>query len=182
LLYFLFTAGFAVIQPTLSLFGATRFGMDALQVGYLFAFLGLVSAAVQGGLVRRLVPRLGEVRLIRVSAVPFAGGLLLLAWAPTVPWVLAGLTLLAIGYGGVLPSVLGLVSRVAPDRFQGGVLGVGQSVGSLGRIVGPAAAGAALDVSTGLPFALGAILVGLGALGALTLVQPRSPNPTPSAA
>ncbi len=176
-LYFLFTAGFAVIQPTLSLFGTSRLGFGTREVGYLFAFLGLISAAIQGGLVRRLVPRFGEVRVIRASALPFAGGLLLLAWAPTLPWVLGGLTLLAIGYGGTVPSVLGLVSRVSPAALQGGVLGVGQSVGSLGRIVGPAAAGAALDVSTGLPYALGGLLVSLAAVGALTLVQPVS-NPS----
>lgn len=171
-LYFLFTIAFAVIQPTLSLFGASRFGLDAREVGYLFAFLGLVSAIVQGGLVRRLVPLFGEVRLIRLCGIPFAGGLLILAWAPTLVWVIVGLALLALGYGGTLPSVLGLVSRVAPASQQGGVLGVGQSVGSLGRIVGPAAAGAALDVSTTLPYALGATVAALGALGALAIQQP----------
>lgn len=175
-LYFLFTVAFAVVQPTLSLFGAVRFGLDARQVGYLFAFLGLVSAVIQGGLVRRLVPRFGETRLIRLCGIPFAAGLLLLAWAPTLPWTVAGLSLLAVGYGGTLPSVLGLVSRVSPPSMQGSVLGVGQSIGSLARIVGPAAAGAALDVSIGLPYALGAAVAALGTLGALGLTQPSTPR------
>ncbi len=175
-LYFLFTVSFAVIQPTLSLFGAVRFGLDARQVGYLFAFLGLVSAVIQGGLVRRLAPRFGETRLIRICGIPFAAGLLLLAWAPTLGWTVAGLSLLAVGYGGTLPSVLGLVSRVAPPSMQGSVLGVGQSIGSLARIVGPAAAGAALDVSIGLPYALGAAVAALGTLGALGLTQPSAPR------
>jgi multidrug resistance protein len=182
LLYFFFTVAFAVIQPTLSLFGAFRFGLDAREVGYLFAFLGLVSAVVQGGLVRRLVPKLGEARLIRLSGLPFVGGLLVLAWAPTIGWVLVGLTLLAVGYGGTLPSVLGLVSRLSPPSLQGGVLGVGQSVGSLGRIIGPAAAGAALDVSTALPYALGAGIAALGALGALGIALPRNAVPSEPAA
>jgi multidrug resistance protein len=179
-LYFLFTVGFAVIQPTLSLFGSSRFGLDARQVGYLFAFLGLVSAVMQGGIVRRLVPRVGEVRLIRICGLPFAIGLLVLAWAPTLGWALAGLTLLAVGYGGTLPSVLGLVSRVSPAGLQGGVLGVGQSVGSLGRIVGPAAAGAALDISTSLPYVLGAAVALLGAVGALGIAQPAADTIPPN--
>ena len=179
-LYFLFTVGFAVIQPTLSLFGATRFGLDARGVGYLFAFLGLVSAIMQGGLVRRLVPWVGEVRLIRICGIPFAIGLLVLAWAPSLGWVLVGLTLLAIGYGGTLPSVLGLVSRVSPPGLQGGVLGVGPSVGSLGRIVGPAAAGAALDLSTSLPYVLGAAVAILGTVGALGIAQPRDGSHPPT--
>jgi multidrug resistance protein len=176
-LYFLFTAAFAVIQPTLSLFGAVRFGMDERRVGYLFAFLGLISAAVQGGLVRRLVPRLGEARLIRWSSLPFVAGLLLLAWAPNLATLLAALGLLAIGYGGTLPSVISLVSRVAPAELQGGVLGVGQSVGSLARIAAPLAAGIAFDASLAAPYLLGAAVAAVGALWALSL---RTPGVAPT--
>ncbi len=175
-LYFAFTVAFAVIQPTLSLFGSERFGLDARSVGYLFAFLGLVSAVVQGGLVRRIVPRTGEVRLIRICGVPFAAGLLLLAWSPTLPWALAALALLAVGYGGTVPSVLGLISRASPPEIQGGMLGVGQSVGSAARIVGPVLAGAALDLSMVLPYLLGAGMAVLGTVGAVGLIQPRSSN------
>ena len=118
ILYFLFTAAFAVIQPTLSLFGQVRFDLGDRQVGYLFAFLGLVSAAMQGGIVRRLVPRFGEVRLIQLSGIPFVIGLVLLGLAPSLPLLLLALAVLAVGYGGALPPVLGLVSRVAPDHVQ----------------------------------------------------------------
>jgi multidrug resistance protein len=174
-LYFLFTAAFAVIQPTLSLFGQTRFGLGDRQVGYLFAFLGLVSAAMQGGIVRRLVPRFGEVRLIQISGIPFVVGLILLGLAPSVPLLLLSLAVLAIGYGGALPPVLGLVSRVAPAHVQGGVLGVGQSVGSLARIVGPLAAGVAFDVGPSVPYLLGAGVAGLATLLAVSLVPlPRT--------
>lgn len=174
-LYFLFTAAFAVIQPTLSLFGQTRFGLGDRQVGYLFAFLGLVSAAMQGGIVRRLVPRFGEVRLIQISGIPFVVGLILLGLAPSVPLLLLSLAVLAIGYGGALPPVLGLVSRVAPAHVQGGVLGVGQSVGSLARIVGPLAAGVAFDVGPSVPYLLGACVAGLATLLAVSLVPlPRT--------
>ncbi len=170
-LYFLFTTAFAVIQPTLSLFGAARFGFDARQAGYLFAFLGLLSAVMQGALVRRLVPRLGEVRLIRMSGVPFVAGMVLISLSQSVGVLLMGLALLAIGYGGALPSLLGLVSRVAPDDLRGGVLGVGQSVGSMARIVGPAAAGIAFDVGTGVPYLMGAGIAWLASLGALTFLS-----------
>jgi len=179
LLYFLFTTAFAVIQPTLSLFGAARFGFEAREVGYLFAFLGLLSALMQGALVRRLVPRLGELRLIRMSGVPFVAGMLLISLSESVPVLLTGLALLAIGYGGALPSLLGLVSRVAPADLQGGVLGVGQSVGSLARIVGPAAAGIAFDLGTGVPYLMGAAIAWIASLGAITFLAVGVPAPSP---
>lgn len=162
MLYFLFTAAFAVIQPTLSLLGADRFGLGQERVGYLFAFLGLISAVVQGGLVRRLVPWLGEVRLIRLSILPLVAGLVLVGLAPSLPVLLVALALLAVGYGGALPSVISLVSRVAPPDLQGGVLGVGQSVGSLARIVAPTLAGAAYGLAAPAPYLMGAGLAGLG--------------------
>jgi len=160
-LYFLFTVAFAVIQPTLSLFGQSRFGMGDREVGYLFAFLGLISAIVQGGLVRRLVPVFGEVRLVRFSGIPFVAGLILLGLAPSVPLLLVAIGLLAVGYGGALPPILGLVSRVSPPELQGGVLGVGQSVGSLARIVGPALAGVAFDIGVAMPYLMGASVAAL---------------------
>jgi multidrug resistance protein len=166
-LYFLFTAAFAVIQPTLSLLGADRFGLGQARVGYLFAFLGIVSAVVQGGLVRRLVPRLGEWRLVRLSVVPFVGGLVLLGLAPSLPLLLVALALLAIGYGGALPSVIALVSRASPAHLQGGVLGVGQSLGSLARIVAPALAGAAYGLALAAPYLMGAALAALAGVLAL---------------
>ena len=174
LLSFLFTVAFAAMQPTFPLFGATRFGLEERNVGYLFAFLGMVSATVQGGLVRRLVPLMGEARLIKLSGAPFIAGLLTIAYAPSVGVLLVGLALLAMGFGGTLPSIVSLLSRVAPPELQGSVLGIGQSVGSLARIIGPFLAGVVYD-SLGIawPYIGGAWVAAAAFLVALTLVQPK---------
>ena len=173
--YFLFSVAWAVLQPTFSLFGAERFGYGERQVGYLFGFLGLTSAIMQGGLVRRLVPRFGEARLIRMSGVPFVVGMLLIARAESLGVLLAGLACLAVGYGGAVPATLGLLSRAVSGAVQGGTLGVGQSVGSLARMVGPLTAGVAFDVlGLAWPYLLGAVVAaGAGAL-AWTLKSPAS--------
>jgi DHA1 family tetracycline resistance protein-like MFS transporter len=164
LLSFLFTLAFAAMQPTFPLYGSIRFGLDERRVGYLFAFLGTVSAIVQGGLVRRLVPILGEARLIKISGVPFIAGLLALAFAQSIGVLLLGLALLAMGFGGTLPSIASLLSRVAPTQLQGSVLGIGQSVGSLARIIGPTAAGVLYDLrGMEWPY-LGGAIVATGAL------------------
>ncbi len=170
LLSFLFTVAFAAMQPTFPLFGATRFGLDERHVGYLFAFLGLVSATMQGGLVRRLVPVLGEVRLIQLSGIPFIAGLLVIGFAPTVGMLLWGLAFLAVGFGGTLPSIVSLLSRVSPPDLQGSVLGIGQSVGSLARIVGPFLAGVVYDLQgIAWPYLGGAMVGAVALLAALRL-------------
>ncbi len=171
-LFFLFNMAFAAMQPTFPLFGARRFGLTERDVGHLFALLGTVSAAVQGLLVRRLVPRLGEVRLIRWASLPFCGGLLLLGYSPSLSALLVALALLALGFGGTLPAMTSLLSRAAAPAIQGSVLGVGQSVGSLARIAGPFLAGVVYDVGgMAWPYWTSALLAGMAALVALSLTH-----------
>ena len=171
--YLCITMAFSTLQPTLSLLSSERFAMGARQAGYLFALLGIVSVIVQGGLVRRLVPRIGERKLLRISAIPFGLGLLLIGLSNSTPGLLAGLVLVGIGYGGAVPSVLGLLSRAADPAGQGAILGLGQSVGSLARVLGPALAGGLFDVRLALPYLAGALLILAGAVVTAGLVQPE---------
>jgi len=173
LLTFLFTAAFSTMHPVFPLFASERFGLDERAVGWLFAFLGTVSAIMQGGVVRALAPRIGEDRLVRLAAVPFVAGLLLIPMAPSVPFLLVALALLAVGFGGTLPSLVSLLSRAAPDELQGSSLGIGQSVGALARIAGPLAGGLAWDLfGPSGPFLFGALLAGLAALRVLVRAVP----------
>ncbi len=179
LLTFLITLAFAAMHPTFPLFAARRFGLDERDVGWLFAFTGLVSAVMQGGVVRVLVARIGEAALVRWCVVPFAAGFLVMALAPTVGVLLLGLALLAVGFGGTLPSLASLLSRTAPQSMQGGSLGIGQSAGALGRIGGPLLAGVLWDsLGPSWPY-LVAAAIGLAA--ALASVALRQPDDFPGA-
>ena len=77
-------------------------GWAAGQAAFGFAFLGLVSAIVQGGLIRRLVPRFGEPRLI-----------------------LAGIAALVVGFAG-LALVAELAGPAGRDPDRGRRPGPGQ--------------------------------------------------------
>lgn len=174
--YLCITMAFSTLQPTLSLLAAERLGLDAhraaRQAGLLFALLGLVSVVVQGGLVRIVVPRIGERRLLLASAAPFGGGLLLMGLSAGLPGLLGGLVLVGVGYGCAVPSVLGLLSRAAHPERQGAVLGIGQSTGSLARVLGPAAAGVLFDARLALPY-----LAGAGLILAAAMVSARASQP-----
>ena len=174
--YLCITIAFSALQPTLSPLASERFAMGFSEAGLLFALLGTVSAIVQGGIVRRLVPRTGELKLLRASAVPFAAGLALIGLASETSLLLTGLVLLGIGYGGAIPSVLGLLSRAVEPERQGAVLGVGQSVGSLARVIGPSMAGYLFDVRLFLPYLAGAVLIAVGTAISAGLRQPRAPD------
>jgi MFS transporter, DHA1 family, tetracycline resistance protein len=174
---FLVTAAFAVIHVTLPLFGRDVWRDSTRQMGMLFAYMGIISAIVQGGLVGRLAPMMGEKR------VAAAGGLLLALGLALVPVVSGRLALyaalgaLSAGSALATPSVYAIVSRRASASQQGAALGITQTASTLGRIVGPTIAGFLIGAS-GLraPFWAGALLGLLGMVAALLLPRTAAPE------
>jgi len=176
-LSFLFTAGFSVIHPIFPLFASSRFGFEEREVGWLFAFMGVISATMQGGVVRALVPRLGERGLLRLCSLPFLFGLIGLAFASNLGVLLGSLFLLAVGFGGTLPSLVSLLSRLSPAEGQGENLGLGQSVGAMARVLGPLVGGLSWDLFGGPgPFLSGAVLVLLATIWGRSLPDLAPPT------
>ncbi|MEY4385300.1 MAG: hypothetical protein RLY20_583 [Verrucomicrobiota bacterium] len=113
------------------------FYYDERHIGYLFAFCGLMSAMIQGGMIGRLVKRFGEPALISASLILVGGSLLIIPFATTLSVLLIGLALVSMSSGLNRAPTMGLISIFTPAEEQGGILGVTQSAGTLGRIFGP---------------------------------------------
>jgi DHA1 family tetracycline resistance protein-like MFS transporter len=131
---------FSVMTASFGLFTLYRFGFDAHDTGWIFAFVGVVGAAIQGGLIGRLVKAFGEPALVIVGALLFTASLVLIPLTGPhtgTPALLALGALFALGNGLATPSLTSLASKSAGAGEQGGVLGVTQSVASLARVVGP---------------------------------------------
>jgi DHA1 family tetracycline resistance protein-like MFS transporter len=126
---------FAALEGTFSLFLKERLGWGAGPAAFAFALLGFVSALVQGGLIRRLVPRFGEPRLILCGIAALAVGLAALALATNLPALLGAILVVGIGQGLASPSTQGLLSRVAPKGEQGAVFGTLTSAQTLARMI-----------------------------------------------
>jgi DHA1 family tetracycline resistance protein-like MFS transporter len=109
--------------------------------GYYMFFIGIMSAFIQGGLIRRLVPRFGEVKLLVAGPLFLGIALLVIGIAPSWTIVIIGCVLLPFGFGLSNPSIAGLMSRAAPENKQGSFLGMSQSASSLARATGPFVAG-----------------------------------------
>jgi MFS transporter, DHA1 family, tetracycline resistance protein len=146
---FLATLAFSVMYVVFPLFGEQRLGATRSTVSYWFAFVGLVTAIVQGGLLGRLVRWLGDRgrragcgtprgRLPPGGAVGQGGGDHL--------GVLAALASLGAGFGMAGAAMTGLVSRRTRQDAQGSILGVMQSASAMSRVVGPIVAGAVMEL------------------------------------
>jgi MFS family permease len=140
---FVIILSFTNLDQTFRYFNKDRFGMTAIETGGVLAFIGVVAAAVQGGLIRKLGGKVDEARLIVagsfIQGVAFAG----LSASPLLGrWALYAFgAVLALGNGLTQPSISAFISRRAPASEQGGTLGTNQAVASLARMLGPATGG-----------------------------------------
>lgn len=135
--YFFYLTAFAAIEFTLTFLAAARLGYGHAELAWMFVFVGLIIAFVQGGLVRRLAPWLGEARLARFGLALTVPGFVLIGLAESSGVLYAGLACMAVGSAFVMPCLSALVSRYCPADRQGLALGTFRSMGSLSRGVGP---------------------------------------------
>jgi MFS family permease len=161
------TFAFAQFESTLSLL-TREFGYDSRNNFLLFAYIGAILMIGQGVLVRRMLPRIGEHRMALTGVVLMITGFLLigLTGIGTLPavmlWII--LPIITIGFSAVTPSLQSLLSQSAGEDEQGAVLGSGQSLSSLARILGPAIGIPLMKYSAATPYFLGAILMLLGGI------------------
>lgn len=174
----LMTSYMAGLAGTFSLYGSRVLfaGQPASvvvrNVGLIMTVLGLVMALTQALLLKPLVSRLGEGKLLLL------GGLLQLVSAvglftsTALGAVLAYVVAFALGYGISSPTLQSLITRLGPEQMAGRLLGVFQSVNSLAFILSIVWAGAVFDyVSPQAVFAVSAGLLALAVGGSVGIVR-----------
>jgi MFS family permease len=171
--FFLFTTSFAVLTGGLALFLHERFAFDVEKVGYVFMVSGLVGATIQGGLIGRMVKRLGEARLAFAGFCSMAAAYPLLGPAHSVAALLGLVCVGSFGVAVVRPCVTTLITKSVGRHEQGAVLGTSQSLASISQIVGQPLAG--LLIEHNLLWAYGMAAGGFALLGALLSLS--SPQP-----
>jgi uncharacterized integral membrane protein len=164
---FIVVFSFSNLETTLSLVLKHRFDLPLRDVLLTFAFIGLVLAFVQGGLVRPLAGRLPEVALASFGAVleivSFLWIIVILRQPDvSMPVIYAVLALCTSGFAFLTPTLNSLLSRRSDPAKQGAILGLGQSISSLARIVGPGIGLPLLMRHVMLPYLVAAVLMTIG--------------------
>lgn len=143
--YFLATVAFAMMTATFALFAAHRFKFDAWHTGFLFGYVGIIGAVIQGGLLGRLVKMFGDKLLTVIGTALFAVSVFGFTLSGTVVLLVIASTGIAIGNSLMTPTLNALASKSVNASLQGRVLGVMASVASLARIIGPVLGGLLLS-------------------------------------
>ncbi|HXS04407.1 MAG TPA: TCR/Tet family MFS transporter [Rhodanobacter sp.] len=182
--FFLISLAQFSLNSTYVLYTDYRYGWGPQTVGYTLALVGLCSGLVQAVLVRRLMPALGERRLILAGLVLCIGGYVLFGLAPTGWLFLFGIPFLCLG-GLAGPPAQALMTHQVDPHEQGRLQGALTSLAALAGIFGPAlfANLFALFIGNHAPvarlpgaaFLLAALLLGAAALIAWRVTHRASP-------
>ena len=146
------------------------------QIGYLFAYVGVWSVVVQGGLIRTLIKKLGEHKLFLWGHIFTFVGVFFVPFAPKSELFTIGLFILfffAVGTSLVAPINLSMISLYSYKQQQGQILGLSQSVNSFARIMGPFFGSILYGMDFHTPYIVAGILTIAGALIALSLFKYR---------
>lgn len=146
--YFFATVAFAMMTATFALFAAHRFKFDAWHTGFLFGFVGVIGAVIQGGLLGRLVKVFGDKSLAVTGTAIFAVSVFFFPMSDTLTFLVLSSSGIAIGNSLMTPTLNALASKSVSASWQGSVLGVMASVASLARIIGPVLGDSLLDLDS----------------------------------
>jgi MFS family permease len=138
-LIFLSTFSFAQFESTMSLL-TKHLNYSEKSNFYLFAYIGLVLTLGQGLIVRRLLPKIGEKKMAISGVVLMIVGLLALAFVgqdSSKTYLYSIIPISVLGFSAISPSVYAMLSLNASENQQGEIMGLGQSVSAIARILGP---------------------------------------------
>ena len=130
----MFIAGMPLVLERRLTWAGVPFGPS--QVGYTWAFAGLLGICLQGPALGRLVKRFGERALNRAGFMGYVGGYALLAFCHSIPMLALATLVTSIG-GLVRPTLTSLITQATPREEQGVVLGLTQSLNSVALIIAP---------------------------------------------
>lgn len=184
-MFFALNLGFTNLETTFfQLLAEKRWihglGPDARQTGaYILGIVGVVSAVMQGLIVRIATPRFGEVRLLRFAYLGLVPALALTPFLPLWAPMVLGVVFLGICTGLAQPSLSSLISRSAPRELQGGVFGITQGLGAVARFLGPLISNPLFHWKPYAPYLLGA---GIALIPACAVWWLRMPDDEPEGA
>lgn len=149
----------STLESIFAIWAMDRYHVGPRSVGMALFVLAIVAVTVQGGLLRRLVPRFGEYRLATAGVLCYACGLTAVALGSVEALVILGLMLCGLGAGLFNPSSSALASREAQANNRGAVMGTYQSGTSVARVIAPFVSGPLYKtVGAGAPYLLAAVV------------------------
>jgi DHA1 family tetracycline resistance protein-like MFS transporter len=162
------------LQSVWTYYNMYKFGWTEALVGYSLGFVGITIAVVQGGLIRIIIPKLGQERSLYIGLALYSFGYILFAFASE-SWMMFAF-MVPYSLGGIAgPALQGIMSNQVPANEQGELQGTLTGLMSLTAIFGPLLMTHLFAAFTGkeayfefpgAPFLVGAVLLSASSIWA----------------
>lgn len=152
LLFFFVNFSLALIIGVFPLYSQAKFGWNEAQNGYYFGLIGIGSFISQVYLIRLLLKKFDEAKIIRIALIIFGTAVIGVGIAPSSFFLFLIGPFIAMGISLVNVNVQSLISLESKPEEQGIALGTSQSFGSLARIFGPIIGGTIASFSLSIPY------------------------------
>jgi DHA1 family tetracycline resistance protein-like MFS transporter len=140
-MFFIFNTGFFLFISNFSLLAQAQFHVDADQVGFYMAWIGILRVAIQTFLIARILQALTEETMLKTGIVAMAISMATLAFSTHYLFVFVPLIFLAYGTGVSRPILTSKLTNSVTQKETATVLGVNNSLTSIAQIVTPIAGG-----------------------------------------
>ncbi len=176
--FLLMSLAFSGMQGTFALWAQQTFHWDARGVSYIFAYIGILAVIMQLKVLPFVVKKLGERRTLIISIPLLAAGLLLIPLGQNVPFLIVAITLMIFGNSMANPTLQALASENVDKNEYGGTLGLLQSAGSVGRVLGPIIGGELFyHFSKNTPYYMSAVILFITSLIVYKFLPAKTKTP-----
>lgn len=168
LAYFLMQLAHHSLPGIWAFFTGVKFGWEERDIGFSLAYVGMTAAIVQGGLIRKVVPIIGDTKAVLIGMPAMTLSFIGYAFfTPSGAWVYLWVTVGALG-GFMMPGMQSKMSEATPEDAQGELQGAIASLMSISMACSPLMMSKLFTYYTepasgrdfpGAPFALSAILL-----------------------
>lgn len=132
---FLNTLGFSFYTNFFSIFMFEKFDASQKTIGLVFGWVGLWLIFTQGFLIRKINQKFQSNQIVSKTLLIIGLGLIAMVFPPIIWGILVLNMIIAIAQGLNSPNLLSLISKQALPEQQGEMMGINQSMQSLGQII-----------------------------------------------
>lgn len=151
-----------------------KFDYTEKDIGLFFAWIGIWLVFTQGFLVRRLAKNFQPTTLLRITTLTLGIGIAAVLLPDQVVWLYVIAPVIAVSQGITSPNLLSTISAQASSKQQGQILGINQSMQSVGAMIPPVIGGYLTSLNYNFPILAAAVITILAWLAFLILFRRSS--------
>jgi DHA1 family tetracycline resistance protein-like MFS transporter len=141
LMFFIYNVGFHLFIANFSLLAETQFHVNADQVGFFMAWIGILRVIIQTLLIARILRALGEDNMLKTGIIALVISMVGVTLSADYLFVFVPLIFLAYGTGVTRPILTSKLTNSVTKKETATVLGVNNSLVSVAQIITPIAGG-----------------------------------------